>query len=160
MHVNVSVFGVLVVDDELDLGDVEAAREHVCGDEQVDALLELADDGGPLVLHLVSVYHELGQVGAELVEYFLQVVAGLDVVDEEQDFAALQHVRQVVDHPLHLVFQLLEHHELLLYVFVRLVLLAHYDLHGVGQELLAQVSHFLVEGRAEQQHLLVRPDLP
>mmetsp|Transcript_42910 Transcript_42910/g.108577 ORF Transcript_42910/g.108577 Transcript_42910/m.108577 type:complete len:363 (+) Transcript_42910:57-1145(+) len=145
----------VVVDDEGDLADVKAARQHVGRYQNLgDAVAELAHHAvALLVLHLSLDARHREAVARELAGEVLGALPGLDKDDGLAQVLAVgqHHVLQ----QLCLVLHGGAVHTVLLYDVQGEVLLGHKHLHGVRQHLGGEALDALIEGGGEEQHLAV-----
>src|SRR5471030_2698108 len=150
VHIVLGVVRQVVVDDAGQVGDVEAARGDVGGDQHVDlALLERLQRGDAFLLRLVAV--DGGGVHALLLQAARQA-RGADLgVGEDDHLLQIALAQDVRDQRMLLVFLDLVDH--LRDALGRRIAARHFDRQRVVQEGVGQLFDFRREGGREHQVL-------
>ncbi|RNA26300.1 ATP-dependent RNA helicase [Brachionus plicatilis] len=155
VHIVLVVVGTVVVDDQNEVLDVEAARRDRRGDQQRHAgLLEKVHDALAVVLVDAAVQRHT-RVGV-FEQIFAQVVGVLLLVDEH-DHAALGLKETEQLEQLEILFVLVDDDHVLLDLFADDAAAAHRHLDRLVQGLARQVLHFFGKGGAEHDRLPVGP---
>mmetsp|Transcript_110391 Transcript_110391/g.216445 ORF Transcript_110391/g.216445 Transcript_110391/m.216445 type:complete len:296 (-) Transcript_110391:322-1209(-) len=153
MQVGVAILGHVVIDDDIDPLDVDAAAEQVrCDQNPFLELLELLVPGNPLLLRQARVDRDRREVA--LNEELVQRHGTLHGLHKDHYLVELQSVEAVVQLPVLLLFGQL-HVVLQQTVQCQLGLLVHPDLVRSLHKLLAQRPRLGAHGRAEHHHLLL-----
>mmetsp|Transcript_36516 Transcript_36516/g.72731 ORF Transcript_36516/g.72731 Transcript_36516/m.72731 type:complete len:361 (-) Transcript_36516:1523-2605(-) len=152
VEVGVGRVGHVVVDDDVDTLDVDAAAPDVRRDE--DAVLEVLEVlvhlDALLLLHR-SVDGHRGEVA--LLQQLVELDSTLHRLDENNHLVEFERVKQLVE--LAVLLVLLQLDVVLLEAVQRQLGVVDVDLHRVLHELFADAAHLLGERRREHHHLFL-----
>lgn len=153
MNIGLPILRIFVIDHEADFRDIKAPAGHVGCDHQRHVFLKLFDDRGPLLLNFVPVDDHLFHVWRKLVHDIFQVVAGFDMVAENDDLALADHPVNAVEQPLHFGLRFLKDDHFLLDVLVCGVFVSDCNLNRVPQVVETEMFDVIVVGGRKKQGL-------